>query len=208
MKPLILLPVVRRLARLRARWQSQWHGSLGQRLWQAWLQELRNALPARLRTGLLKPPRERQLDWPLADPLASGDDDRVVLLLPSAMVLAQSLHLPLAASRDLNSVMGYELDKYTPFPREHMHYVARVQSRGKIMARVLLVAILRERLQSVLEHCRERGLRLHAVDCRGADGQPRVWTCCPANMNGKAPARAVCRTIWPSPASAWYWPAC
>jgi general secretion pathway protein L len=172
MKPLISPPWVQRLARLRAGWHSHWYGSLGQRLWQAWLQELRNALPARLHTGLLQPTRERLLDWPLTDPLASGDGDRMVLLLPYAMVLAQPLQLPLAASRDLSSVMGYELDKYTPFPREHMHFVARVQSRGKTMARVLLVAILRERLQSVLEHCRERGLRLHAVDCRGADGQP------------------------------------
>ncbi|MHC8306332.1 type II secretion system protein GspL [Pseudomonas sp. PB3P13] len=161
-----------RLARFAERGASHWRGSLAQGLWQTWLQELRNALPARLRAGVLSPPREQVLEWPLSDPLPEADGARRVLLLPHAMVLVQPLLLPLAATRELSRVIGFELDKYTPFPREQMHYVACVQSRGKTTARVLLVAIVRERLQSVLDSCRERGLHLHAVDCRNADGQP------------------------------------
>ncbi|WLH33062.1 type II secretion system protein GspL [Pseudomonas sp. FP2196] len=172
MKQLISQPLVGRLAQLHARWQSQWRGSLAQRLWQAWLQELRSVLPARVQNGWLPRSRERLLSWPLADVLPGAEDERVVLLLPDTMVLAQPLDLPLSATRELRSVVGFELDKYTPFPREHMHFVTRVQSRGKSMAKVLLVAILLERLQTVLDQCEERGLHLHAIDCRSADGEP------------------------------------
>lgn len=172
MKQLISAPLAQRFAQLSARWHSHWRGSLAQRVWQAWLQELRNALPARVQSAVLPRQRERRLNWPLPDVLPDCNGERVVLLLPYAMVLAQPLNLPLAATRELRSVVGFELDKYTPFPREHMHFVTRVQSRGKTLARVLLVAIVRERLQAVLEHCHERGLHLHAIDCRGADGQP------------------------------------
>lgn len=172
MKQLISPAFTARLAHLGARWHSHWRGSLARNVWQAWLQELANALPTSLRGRLLTRTREQWLDWPLAGPLPDADGARRVLLLPAAMVLVQPLQLPLAATRELSRVIGFELDKYTPFPREHLHYVARVQSRGKASARVLLVAILRERLQSVLDSCHERGLHVHAVDCRGADGQP------------------------------------
>jgi general secretion pathway protein L len=172
MKQLISQSLARRFAQVNGHWQSHWRGSLTQRLWQAWLHELRNALPARMQRVLLPRHRERRLTWPLAETLPDAGDDRVVLLLPYAMVLAQPLDLPLAATRDLRSVVGFELDKYTPFPREDMHFVTCVQGRGKSIARVLLVAIVRERLQTVLDHCHARGLPVHAIDCRGSDGEP------------------------------------
>ena len=172
MKQLISPALAVRLTRFIARCASHWRDSLAQNLWQAWLQELRNALPARLQAGMLSATREQVLDWPLSDALPDADSARRVVRLPHAMVLVQTLNLPLAATRELSRVIGFELDKYTPFPREQMHYVACIQSRAKTNARVLLVAIVRERLQSVLDSCRERGLHLHAVDCRNADGQP------------------------------------
>lgn len=190
MNPLISQPLVGRLAQLNARWQSQWRGSLAQRLWQAWLQELRNVMPARVQNALLPRSRERRLSWPLEDSLPDADGERVVLLLPYTMVLAQPLDLPLAAIRELRSVVGFELDKYTPFPREHMHFVTRVQSRGKSMARVLLVAILRERLQTVLDQCHQRGMHLHAIDCRGADGEPLVIDLLPDDYKRQGASRS------------------
>lgn len=152
--------------------QRHWRDSPAQQLWQAWISELLGLLPAHVRARLLPQVKEQYIDWPVAGSFHRNAGERPVLLLPASMVLAQSLQLPVAALRDLHSVVGYELDKYTPYPREQMHYVARVIDKGKTVAQVLLVAILRERLQALLDSCAEQGLVLDGMDCRGADGQP------------------------------------
>ena len=173
------------LAPLQAGVRRHWCGSPAQGLWQAWLSELRDALPTRVRTHLLPTRQESLIDWPLKAGVQGQPAERQVLLLPAGSVLAQALQLPLAALRDLHSVVGFELDKYTPFPRERMHYVARVVGKGTHMAQVQLVAILREHLQPILDSCREQGLTLHAIDCRGADGRPMGIDLLPA---GERPA--------------------
>lgn len=174
------------LAPLQAGVRRYWCASPAQGLWQAWLGELRDALPPRARAHLLPTRQERLIDWPLTAGVQSHPAERLVLVLPASGVLVQSLQLPLAALRDLHSVVGFELDKYTPFPREQMHYVARVDSKGQRVARVQLVAILRERLQPILDTCREQGLTLHAVDCRGADGRPMGVDLLPAEQRPAA----------------------
>lgn len=164
--------LTQRLAPLQARLHSQWRASPAPGLWRAWLHELRQSLPARWRDRLLPQVNERSIRWPLSEPLDSAPGERLVLLLPADTVMAQTLQLPLAAIRDLHSVVGFELDKYTPFPRERMHYVARLQSRGKTQAQVLLVAIVQERLTQMLDQCRDRGLTFVAVDGLDRAGQP------------------------------------
>ena len=179
--------LTQRLAPLQARLHSQWHASPAPGLWQAWLRELRGSLPASWRDRLLPQASERPIRWPSPEGIASSAGERLVLLLPADMVLAQTLPLPLAAIRDLHSVVGFELDKYTPFPRERMHYVARLQSRGKTLAQVLLVAIAHERLAHVLDHCRERGLTLAGVDSLDREGLPLGIDLLPAD---RKPPRA------------------
>ncbi|QKF52635.1 PilN domain-containing protein [Pseudomonas graminis] len=163
--------LLQQLAPLQARVRSQWRDSPAQHLWQAWLEELQALLPAGVRARLMPQVRERLIDWPLPEHIAHETGERLILMLPAGMVLAQPLQLPLAALRDLHSVVGFELDKYTPYPREQMHYVARVTSKGKALAQVLLVAVLRERLQPVIDTCTARGLPLYAVDARNAKGE-------------------------------------
>lgn len=178
MKQLLL----QRLTALLSRVQRHWRDSPAQRLWQAWLRELQALLPASVRARLLPQVREQQIDWPLPASLHQHAGERLVLLLPASMVLAQPLQLPLAALRDLHSVVGFELDKYTPYPREQMQYVARVLGKGKTLVQVMLVAILRERLQTILDNCAEQGLVLHRVDCRSVDGQPQGIDLLPAGL--------------------------
>lgn len=161
----------KRLAPLQARLHSQWRGSRAQQLWQAWLNELQALLPASVRARLLPQVRERLIDWPLPVPIDERHDERVVLVLPASMMLVQTLLLPTAAVRDLHNVIGFELDKYTPYPRDQMQYVARVIGKEGALAQVLLVAVLRERLQPALDACKAQGLALHAVDGRDAQGR-------------------------------------
>ncbi|EGH49288.1 fimbrial assembly, partial [Pseudomonas syringae pv. pisi str. 1704B] len=47
---------------------------------------------------------------------------RRVLLLPPSAVLLQTLQLPAAAARNLSTVVGYELDRFTPFDAGQLYF--------------------------------------------------------------------------------------
>jgi general secretion pathway protein L len=168
MKPLNRLA----LAGLSSRLRNRWYTGKGHRLWHAWLVELQGLLPPPWRARWLASPREHLLRWPLAgDRVLPAADQRVILLLPEEHLLAVPLHLPAAATRRLHQVLGYELDKYTPFPAADLHYMGRVEHKDSTWARVLLVAVPRARLHGIIEHCRREGISLAGIDGVRADGQ-------------------------------------
>ena len=67
----------------------------------------------------------------------------VVVALPEAALLQQSATLPLAAERDLQAVLGHEMDRLTPFAAADLYWAWRVESRdragGRLLLRLLLV---------------------------------------------------------------------
>ncbi len=150
---------------LRDRVAQQWRGSLAQRGWQLWLAELQACLPVRVRKWLVHETVEQVYPWPLPShlPKASADARRILLLSPTD-VLVQTLQLPSAAARNLSTVVGYELDRFTPFDAGQLYFVARQESRSASFIQVTLVAILRERLDHILAECAARGLQPDAVD--------------------------------------------
>ncbi|SDO71146.1 general secretion pathway protein L [Pseudomonas congelans] len=150
---------------LREQVARQWRGSPAQHAWQWWVAELRACLPPRVRRWLGRETVEQALVWPLVEPLPDASPQvRRVLLLPPSAVLLQTLQLPAAAARNLSTVVGYELDRFTPFDAGQLYFVARQDSRSASFVQVTLVAILRERLDAILSECAERGLRPDAVD--------------------------------------------
>ncbi|WP_122710062.1 type II secretion system protein GspL [Pseudomonas viridiflava] len=150
---------------LRDRVVQQWRGSLGQQAWQWWSAELRACLPPRVRRWLVRETVEQMYVWPLVEPVAAtGANAQKILLLPSSLVLVQSLQLPVAAARNLSTVVGYELDRFTPFDAGHLYFVARQESRNAGFIQVRLVAVLRKRLDAILEECAALGLRPDTVD--------------------------------------------
>ncbi|WP_440062715.1 type II secretion system protein GspL [Pseudomonas syringae] len=156
---------------LREQVARQWRGSPAQHGWQWWVAELRACLPPRLSRWLGRETLEHVSAWPLVEPLpAASGEMRRVLLLPASAVLVQTLQLPAAAARNLSTVVGYELDRFTPFDAGQLYFVARQDSRSASFVQVTLVAILRERLDAILSECAERGLRPDAVDI-GSEGQ-------------------------------------
>ncbi len=154
-----------RYASAQAALNRHWHASPAQRLWHAWRDELMGLLPPRWRARLTGGEPLQVLHWPL-DESASGPEPRL-LVLPRAEVLVQTLTLPLAAARDLHTVLGFELDKYTPYRADQVRFCARVLEQGASTVKVLLVVIVRERLDSILAQC--AGFTLRGVDVR--DGQ-------------------------------------
>lgn len=150
---------------LRDRVVQQWRGSLGQQAWQWWSAELRACLPPRVRGWLVRETVEQVYVWPLVEPVAAtGANAQKILLLPSSLVLVQSLQLPVAAARNLSTVVGYELDRFTPFDAGQLYFVARQESRNAGFIHVRLVAVLRKRLDAILEECAALGLRPDTVD--------------------------------------------
>lgn len=162
------------LAPLRVHFQrvsSRWRNSPAERLWQAWLHELRGVLPDAVRQRLEAGPKIRFLAWPLPASLPTLPA-RNVLLLPAEAVMTRPLSLPLIATRNLDTVLGFELDKHTPFSASELYFATRVISRDKHTAQVLLVSVLRDRLQAMLAHCQAHGVTLHGIDACDEHGQP------------------------------------
>jgi general secretion pathway protein L len=74
------------------------------------------------------------------------------LRLPDGMVLAREVVLPLAAERDVASVMGFEMDRLTPFAPEQVYWgvnhLRRDPARG---LRLTLQLALRDSLDPLLD---------------------------------------------------------
>ncbi|KAA6180453.1 PilN domain-containing protein [Pseudomonas veronii] len=159
---------------------QRWRGSLLQLGWRLWLKELRGCLPAWLSFADIP---ERVYAWPLTAAVEKRPGEaRQVLVLPPETVLVQTLQLPPAAARNLSTVVGYELDRFTPFDAAQLYFVARQERRTPSHLHVTLVAILRERLDQILIDCSALGLQPHAVDVADSAGNPMGIDLLPAPL--------------------------
>lgn len=159
---------------------QRWRGSLLQLGWCLWLKELRGCLPAWLSFAEIP---EHAYAWPLTDAVEKlPGEARQVLVLPPETVLVQTLQLPPAAARNLSTVVGYELDRFTPFDAAQLYFVARQERRTPTHLHVTLVAILRERLDQILNDCAVLGLQPHAVDVAESAGKPMGIDLLPAPL--------------------------
>lgn len=168
-----LVPVMAPVQAASGRIAQRWRGSGAQRVWRLWLAELRACLPSPLQRLLIDDTPEHTFAWPLTKPVQTQSVEvRRILLLERSAALVQTLQLPVAAARNLAGVVGYELDRFTPFAASDLYFMVRQERRSAGSLQVTLVAILRERLDRILAECAALGLQPHAVDVRDRDGQP------------------------------------
>jgi general secretion pathway protein L len=73
---------------------------------------------------------------------AARDSSRICLRLDPLSALTQTIHLPLAAERNLAEVVGYELDRYTPFRAEQVYHCYRILQRDKTAQRLAVEVTL------------------------------------------------------------------
>lgn len=115
----------------------------------------------------------------LADPLALLLTARVAelprwLLLPPASALRRRLALPAAAADRLRDVVGFEIDRQTPFTADAVAFDARILGRrdsdGQLDAE--LVAVPRHVLDPQLASLGPLAASLAGVDVAAADGLP------------------------------------
>jgi len=193
--------LIRVAARCAAQWRSQWQvyqarwqASLASRWLAAWLAELQGMLPPALASRLATGNTPRVLPWPLP---AHCEQGPAVLLLDASQVLAQRIDLPLAATGNLLQVLAYEIDRYTPYTAEQVHFVARVVHRRAPLAQVELVAIARSALDDMLAACGEQGVQLTGIDALGPHGERLSIDLLPTGSAGALARRGrLNRWLW------------
>lgn len=110
--------------------------------------------------------REQQIAFTAALQAVNREDLRVALLLPAASALRRTLLLPLAARANLEQVVGFELDRQTPFQPAQVYYGVREPGGAAPAGRlqVELVAVTRSTLDPLLASLRASGIVIDAVD--------------------------------------------
>ncbi len=111
------------------------------------------------------------------------------LLLPASVALRRTLSLPAAAAERLRDVVGFEIDRQTPFSIDSVAFDARVRGRGGSDAQieVELVAVPRAALAGAEAAIGDLSAGLAGIDVLGADGAPlRVTLLDPAQRRTQA----------------------
>ncbi len=101
---------------------------------------------------------------------------RQVLRLHASHGLSRTLKLPLAAEENLNQVVGFEMDRLTPFKSDQVYFDARVSSRSSPNRQITVALWLtpRHRLDSQIEELSTWGWHPALVDLAGTH---RVGSC-------------------------------
>ena len=99
----------------------------------------------------------------------------VVLRLPAGQVLEQSVALPLAAERDPERVLHYELDRLTPFAPDEVYWGWTVARRDRVRGKLhlSLSVVPKAGLLPQVAALEAAGAAPTAVEGPGADGLPR-----------------------------------
>lgn len=136
---------------------------------------------------LARLPREDAGALPHALDQALGEARREwerVLLLPASGGLRRVLTLPSAALDNLRTVLGFELDRQTPFRPEQVVYDSRVlpHEPGARQVPVELALVPRDRLQQALAELGPLAAGLSAVDVADTGGAPSGYNFLPADQ--------------------------
>ncbi len=102
--------------------------------------------------------------------------DRYYLLLPQHNVLTYRLNLPIAAQRNLRQVVGFDLDRLTPYRAEEVYFDAMVTGRTNENKniQVKLLVVPRPCVDTMLAHIAPLQLPLDGVRVEGDNGVFRL----------------------------------
>lgn len=108
----------------------------------------------------------------LTEFLGNGTRDTIVCL-PRQQTLQTTISLPIEAAGNLREVLGYEIDRQTPFKSEQVYFDAEIIERkaGNRYMRIRLTVVPRKILDSAVKTARDWGLQ-PAVVSTGEYDQP------------------------------------
>jgi general secretion pathway protein L len=107
----------------------------------------------------------------------------VVLCLPADKVLVKTLTLPLVAEENLREVLGFEMDRQTPFTADQVYYDHVLTSRNSKAGNLTLDLVVTPRrfLDEILSTLEAIGFHPHqATICIEAGGQAQPFNLLPA----------------------------
>ncbi|MFK7794664.1 MAG: PilN domain-containing protein [Gammaproteobacteria bacterium] len=96
------------------------------------------------------------------------------VLLPEKMILNRVVTLPLATEKNIDNVIAYEMDRYTPFKREDVYFDAQVQSKDKAEKKisVLLRVIKKSTISELLRFIEDSQLSIENIYCVDVNSKP------------------------------------
>lgn len=99
-------------------------------------------------------------------------DEPIMLRLPPTAVLERSVALPLAAERDVERVLAYDMERLTPFTAEEVFWAAALEARDKARGRLRmrLTLVPRANIQELIDtltSCGGAPTMLEAQTARG-----------------------------------------
>ena len=104
------------------------------------------------------------------------EDAEVVVRLPSEQVLDKTLELPMEAEKNLRTVLGYEMDRQTPFSSDQVYFDHQIIERRADLKklRVRMLVVPRSLLESTVQKVVRWGLRPAVVTVAT---EPNVGPC-------------------------------
>jgi general secretion pathway protein L len=118
-------------------------------------------------------------------------DERVALWLTDTQCLVKQIELPLAAAKNLRQVLGFEMDRHTPFKAEQVYFdfrVLRVDNRKNRLA-VKLVVVPRSEMDDSLDLLERWGARTNAAYVAIAASNGDAINLMPAERNTAHPSK-------------------
>jgi general secretion pathway protein L len=106
----------------------------------------------------------------------SASRQPVLLRLLPDMLLERDVVLPLAAERDVESVLGYEMDRNTPFRSEEVFWAWSTVQRdaGRARLHLRLSAVPKGDLKPILAALEQTGLSIAQLEARSSSGALRM----------------------------------
>ena len=117
----------------------------------------------------------------------------VVLCLPSDKVLVKPITLPLVAEENLREVLGFEMDRQTPFNLEQVYYDHILSARNSKTGTLSLELVVTPRLylDGLITKLGDIGFQLHQVSiCRDNSGQAEAINLLPEQARQHRPDSA------------------
>jgi general secretion pathway protein L len=119
-----------------------------------------------------------------------------VLRLGESEVLTKTVTLPLAAERELDQVIAFEMDRETPFKAEELYWIHRItavdRQNGRLSVRLSLVP--KTNLEPLLTDLAQIGIRPSRLEI--SDG-PDKGLSLPLDGNGGRARHASAWLLWP-----------
>jgi len=95
-----------------------------------------------------------------------GDRDNLFLGIPSSKVIFKKLSLPSPTEENLKEVLGFEMDRYTPFNLEDVYFDFKIVKRAeaKNVIHVLLMVVKREVVEYYLNLLRRINIKVRGIE--------------------------------------------